>query len=116
MHHTRQLSIRRKEPNSNGPITRTEWHQYILQTPALSLGQPREGINPFTKQPMIFKPNKGLGFFETPSGRSSIEYIHPGELVATLAGPEAVDFVMQVAEALRAVVQPMPDAAQPGGA
>ncbi len=115
MHHALRLSIKR-----NGvaavQITRTEWHQYILKNPTLSLGPPREGINHFTKQPMTFRPNKGLAFFETPSGRSSIEYIHDGELVANLAGPDAMDVVAQVAQALEASVRPITDDGVTGGA
>jgi hypothetical protein len=44
------------EPDNGAVAGRKEWIALIEAHPCLSPGQPRQGINPFTKEPVIYKP------------------------------------------------------------
>lgn len=45
------------EPNHGAVAERPEWIRLIDSHPDLGRGSDVSGINPFTKRPMIFKPN-----------------------------------------------------------
>ena len=64
----------------------------------------RQGINPFTKQPMIVRSAPGGAFFEGPKGRCEIEY-HAGGLIVRGAIGHAEDIVSRIAAELDAEVQ-----------
>lgn len=44
------------EPDNGATADRNEWIALIEAHSCLSLGKPRQGINPFTKEPFIYKP------------------------------------------------------------
>jgi hypothetical protein len=102
MHDDSGILIRR--PTSPQGITLDEWLAYVAQSDVVQLVPPTKGVNPFTKQPIEFKPRAGSAFFETPLGQCSIAYKN-GTLVVSDAGEEAVPVLKTVASALNAMLE-----------
>lgn len=93
-----------RRPTSPRGIALTEWLAYIAQSDVVQLLPTMKGTNPFTKQPMEFKPRPGLAFFETRQGRCSISY-KDGTLVVSDVDAQALAVLKTIAEALNATLQ-----------
>jgi hypothetical protein len=44
------------EPNNGATVSKSEWIALIAVHPSLAQSAPRQGINPFTKEPVMYKP------------------------------------------------------------
>jgi hypothetical protein len=99
MQHRERFIIRR----DTGVISLDEWTAYIASSPVLKTMPRREGINPFTKETILFHPSPGAANFESAGGRGSIGF-RDGALIASV--PEAGESVVaEIARALGAVVE-----------
>ena len=95
-----RLSITRDDP---GGIPLDEWTRYLAGSAVVRPVPAREGINPFTKQPAVFRPPAGAAVFRTAGGDASIEY-RDGELVVSAATEHAMAVAGEIARAMRARV------------
>jgi hypothetical protein len=95
-----RLSITRDDP---GGIPLDEWLQYIAASAVVRPVPPRDGVNPFTKQPTVFRPPAGAAVFRTVGGDCFIEY-RDGELLLSGATEHATAVASEIARAMRARV------------
>lgn len=98
--------VRRKPVADGNDISLDRWLSYVASSSMVRAKAPteRQGINPFTKQPMIVRSAPGGAFFEGPTGRCEIEY-HAGGLIVRGAISHAEDIVFQIAAELDAEVR-----------
>lgn len=98
--------LRRKPVEEGNDIPFDRWLSYVALSPILRAKPPieRQGINPFTKQPMVVRSAAGGSFFEGPKGRCEIEY-HAGGLIVRGAIGHAEEIVSRIAAELDAEVQ-----------
>jgi len=100
------LVVRRGPAGGENDIRLDEWLSYIEASTFLE-GKPvveRQGINPFTKKPAVFKTAPGGAFFEGRGGRCEVEY-HSGGLIVRGAVEDAREMVARIAEGLGAEVE-----------
>jgi len=96
----------RKAATDGAEISLDQWLSYVASS-SIVTAQPRterKGINPFTKQPTVYRCAPGGAFFDGPQGRCEIQY-HARGLVDQGAIGAAVGIAAQIAEALGAEVQ-----------
>src|SRR2546423_1084479 len=89
-----------------GGIPLDEWLSHVSRSSVLELAPSRQGINPFTRQPTVFKPAAGAASFQNNSGRCSIEY-KSGELIVFAMGADAMPILMEIARSLGANIRPV---------
>jgi len=119
MHHDEPVFLVRRKPlPGDEDIPLEEWLSYLASSSILRAKSrvERQGINPFTKQPIVFRSPGGGAFFEGPSGRCEVEY-HAGGLIIHGAFGHAEAIVSQIAKDLGAKAEPYdPRAGATGGA
>lgn len=96
-----------KRPVAEGnEISREQWLSYLAASPVLQAIAPAEhqGMNPFTKEPTVFRSPPGAAYFQGPRGRCEIEY-HAGSLVIRGAAGHAEAIVDEIAQSLGAEVE-----------
>jgi hypothetical protein len=98
--------IRRRPVAEGNDIPLDRWLSYMASSSIVRAKPPTEhrGMNPFTKQPMVFRSAPGGAFFEGPTGRCEIED-HAGGLIIRGAAGHAEEIVSQIAADLDAEVQ-----------
>lgn len=87
-----------------GGISLDAWCEYVVESNIIKLALPRNGINPFTKQPVLFKPPAGSAGFDAGGEQCSIEY-KSGELLISVPNGEAMKIVEQVAASFNAGIR-----------
>ena len=85
------------------PISLEEWTSYLTASKSLRPAAPREGVNPFTRQPTLFRPAPGAAVLPTPAGDFAIEY-RDGVLIATGPVDDGMHVVNEIARELKASV------------
>lgn len=103
MHDKPRFFVRRKPIPGDDDIPLQEWLEYIASSPILQ-AKPiveQQGINPFTKKPVVYRSGRGGAFFEGPKGRCEIEF-HAGGLIVHGACGHAEAIVFQIAADLGA--------------
>jgi hypothetical protein len=104
MRKTTPVFLLRRADGKDIPLGR--WLDFVASSSLLHANPPieRRGVNPFSKQPTIFRSGPGGAFFEGPAGRCDIEY-HAGGLIIRGAVGQAELIVQQIAAELDADVQ-----------
>jgi hypothetical protein len=91
-----------REPDPPG-ISRQRWIDMIREHPNIEPPEPREGINPFTKEPMVIRPTPDVARVVV-GGRKvgSMGWAHDGSnMIVVFGEPEAVvPLARDIAESL----------------
>ena len=101
------MLILRKKPGADShDISLDQWLSYLSTSSVVHAKPPteRDGIDPFTKKPRVFRSAPGGAFFDGPGGRCEVEY-HAGGLVICGIDDPSDAIVAQIADALNAEVQ-----------
>jgi hypothetical protein len=94
------LTITRSQ---SGGIALDEWKRYVAASAMIRPIPPKEGANPFTKQPTLFHPPPGAAAFETSAGRCSIEY-REGTLIVSGSIEQGMPMLTEIARAMSATI------------
>ncbi len=100
------ILIHRLPISDDNGISLEAWLSYIASSDVLheKPREERQGINPFTKQPWIYRSSRGGAFFEGPRGRCEV-YYDSGGLTVHGAVDHAEEVVKKIAADLSATVQ-----------
>ena len=92
----------RREPGA-AAISLDEWTAFVESSPILKPAPPKEGINPFTKQPVLFHPAPGSAYFDGAGGQCSFGF-RDGALAIDASAADR-DAIAQIAKELNAVIE-----------